>query len=58
MDSISIDISTLPPETLSLGSLVEVLGPHQTQEDIARDAGTISYEILTGLGSRYHRQYR
>lgn len=58
MDSISIDISALPPETLSLGSLVEVLGPHQTLEDIARDAGTISYEILTGLGSRYHRQYR
>ncbi|KQV38384.1 MULTISPECIES: alanine racemase [unclassified Rhizobium] len=58
MDSTSIDISALPPETLSLGSLVEVLGPHQTLEDIARDAGTISYEILTGLGSRYHRHYR
>ncbi|MFS8147368.1 alanine racemase [Rhizobium sp. BR 249] len=58
MDSITIDISALPEGTLTLGSLVEVLGPHQTIEDIARDAGTISYEILTGLGDRYHRQYR
>lgn len=58
MDSITIDISALPEGTLTLGSLVEVLGPHQTLEDIARDAGTISYEILTGLGDRYHRQYR
>jgi len=41
-----------------LGSLVEVLGPHQALEDLARDAGTISYEILTGFGDRYHRQYR
>ncbi|RUM07917.1 alanine racemase [Rhizobium chutanense] len=58
MDSITIDISALPESTLTLGSLVEVLGPHQTLEDIARDAETISYEILTGLGDRYHRQYR
>ncbi|MEI3854600.1 MULTISPECIES: alanine racemase [unclassified Ensifer] len=58
MDSITIDISALPEACLHLGSLVEVLGPNQTLEDIARDAGTISYEILTGLGQRYERQYR
>lgn len=58
MDSITIDITALAEGTLFLGSLVEVLGPHQALEDLARDAGTISYEILTGLGSRYHRQYR
>ncbi|WVT77317.1 alanine racemase (plasmid) [Sinorhizobium chiapasense] len=58
MDSITIDISALPRDRLHLGSLVEVLGPSQTLEDIARDAGTIAYEILTGLGQRYERQYR
>lgn len=58
MDSITVDVTHLPEGTLKLGSLVEVLGPHQTLEDLARDAGTISYEILTGLGDRYHRQYR
>jgi len=53
-----LDITALPKGTLTLGSLVEVLGPHQTIEDVARDAGTISYEILSNLGDRYHRQYR
>lgn len=57
MDSVTIDITALPPGTLTLGSLVEVLGPHQTLEDLAKSAGTISYEILTGLGHRYHRDY-
>ncbi|ENN85093.1 Putative alanine racemase [Rhizobium freirei PRF 81] len=58
MDSTTIDISALPEGTLSFGSLVEVLGDHQTIDDIARDAGLISYEILTSLGHRFHRQYR
>ncbi len=58
MDSITIDISTLPEGRLTLGSRVEMLGPHQTLEDVARDANTISYEILTGLGNRYQRTYR
>lgn len=58
MDSITVDVSGLPDGALTLGSLVEVIGPHQSLEDVARDAGTISYEILTGLGHRYFRQYR
>ncbi|WP_173518443.1 alanine racemase [Ensifer sesbaniae] len=58
MDCITIDISALPQDRLQLGALVEVLGPSQALEDIARDAGTIAYEILTGLGQRYVRQYR
>ncbi|MBZ9603097.1 alanine racemase [Phyllobacterium chamaecytisi] len=58
MDSMTVDISALAAGTLTIGSLVEVLGLNQTLEDLAHDAGTISYEILTGLGDRYHRQYR
>lgn len=58
MDSITIDISALPEGSLTLGSRVEVLGPHQTLEDVARNAGTITYEILTSLGHRYARRYR
>ncbi|WP_312797456.1 alanine racemase, partial [Tianweitania sp.] len=58
MDSMTVDISALPEGTLKLGSMVEMIGPHQTLEEVARDAGTIAYEILTGLGHRYHRQYR
>ncbi|MCK1612603.1 MULTISPECIES: alanine racemase [unclassified Bradyrhizobium] len=58
MDSMTVDISGLPDDTLDLGSLVEVIGPHQTLEMLAADAGTISYEILTGLGHRFCRSYR
>jgi alanine racemase len=58
MDSITIDIGALPKNALSPGSMVEVIGPHQTLEDLAEDAGTIGYELLTSLGDRYQRFYR
>jgi alanine racemase len=57
MDSIIIDISSLPDGAIELGSLVEIIGPNQTLDDVASDAGTISYEILTSLGDRYRRRY-
>lgn len=57
MDSIILDISALPEGTLGLGSLVELIGPRQSLESLAADAGTISYEILTSLGARYRRDY-
>lgn len=57
MDSIVLDISALPPGRLQSGDLVELLGPHQTVDDLAAIAGTIGYEILTGLGTRFYRIY-
>ena len=57
MDSIILDISALEPGRLHAGDLVEVIGPHQTVDDVAALAGTIGYEILTGLGRRFHRRY-
>lgn len=57
MDSMTVDVTDLPDNTLSLGSLVEMIGPHQTLEDVAAAAGTIAYEVLTSLGQRYHRRY-
>ncbi|MCX7566208.1 alanine racemase [Sulfitobacter sp. F26169L] len=51
MDLITVDVSELKgdPETLQL------IGAHQSVDDVAAFAGTIGYEILTGLGARYHR---
>lgn len=57
MDSIIIDISALPEGALHAGDTVELIGPHQSLEEVAAAAGTISYEILTQLGQRYHRRY-
>ena len=54
MDLITVDVTDLPdvPETL------EILNARQGVDDVARLAGTIGYEILTSLGSRYAREYR
>ena len=57
MDSIILDTSELPPDSLKANDLVEMIGPHQSVDDVAGYAGTIGYEILTGLGSRFHRRY-
>ena len=57
MDSLIVDITSLPEGALAPGDLVEMIGPHQSLEQLAADAGTISYEILTSLGQRYRRVY-
>lgn len=57
MDSITLDVTDVPPEHLYPGAPVEMLGVHQTIDDVAEDAGTISYEILTRLGRRYRREF-
>lgn len=56
MDSITLDVTNVPDAFLYPGAPVELLGPHQTIDDVAADAGTISYEILTQLGQRYCRE--
>ncbi|MDV7340643.1 alanine racemase [Terasakiella sp. A23] len=55
MDLISIDITGLDCEE---GQLVDVIGPHNPPDDLAKRAGTIGYEILTNLGARYKRIYK
>jgi alanine racemase len=57
MDLMTIDLTDVPPESARRGARVELLGDHVTVNDVARWAGTIPYEILTGLGSRFARLY-
>jgi alanine racemase len=57
MDLMTADIGHLPPSACQVGDPVEIIGPHQSVDDLARDAGTIGYEILTAFGSRYLRRY-
>ncbi|WP_176590328.1 alanine racemase [Sphingobium sp. EM0848] len=56
MDSITLDVTDVPDALLYPGAPVELIGPHQTIDDVAADAGTISYEILTQFGQRYCRE--
>jgi len=55
MDSITLDVTDVPEDALYPGAPVELIGPHQTLDQLAADAGTISYELLTQLGRRYQR---
>lgn len=57
MDLITFDISAVPAGALSPGDDIEIIGDHQTVDDLADEANTIGYEILTSLGQRYARRY-
>jgi len=57
MDIITVDTTDIPPQILRKADHACVLGPHYPLAQMAADAGTISYEILTGIGQRPERQY-
>lgn len=58
MDLTVFDASAVPEAQAHPGGIVELIGPHNSVDAVAEDAGTIGYEILTNLGRRYHRVYR
>jgi alanine racemase len=57
MDSITLDMTGIPEARLQPGLTVELLGPHQYVDAVAAEAGTIGYEVLTRLGTRFERRY-
>jgi len=56
MDLVTLDASACPE--LVPGNRVELLGPSRPVDDVAAEAGTIGYEVLTSLGRRFARMYR
>ncbi len=54
MDLITVDVSHLA----DVPDVLTILGRDQGVDDLAEAAGTIGYEILTSLGSRYARVHR
>jgi alanine racemase len=57
MDLLAIDITDLPDNAARRGDLATLIGGEMTVDAVANAAGTIGYEVLTGLGRRYHRVY-
>lgn len=57
MDAIGVDISSLPESLQKIGTEVTLIGDKILVETIATMADTISYEILTSIGSRYRKEY-
>jgi alanine racemase len=57
MDMMGVDITDLMPHSVTRGTRAEILGGNILIDEAAGWAGTISYELLTRLGSRYARLY-
>jgi alanine racemase len=60
MDMMIFDITSLfsgKAAQIKIGDELELVGKNYTVDKIAKNAGTIGYEILTSLGARYKREY-
>jgi alanine racemase len=56
MDMMCVDVTSAKHEPKP-GDFAEIIGKHITVDEAASWAGTISYELLTHLGTRYQRHY-
>jgi alanine racemase len=58
MDLVTFDVSAVPhPDAVRPGAFIDLIGPLNPIDDLAARVGTIGYEILTSLGSRYARRH-
>jgi|SRR5579871_5277371 len=58
MDLTAIDVTDLDKNALRRGHMVTLIGDGITVDELAHHFGTIGYEVLTSLGSRYARVYK
>jgi len=58
MDLMAVDITDLDKNAVRRGHLVTLIGEGITVDELAHHFGTIGYEVLTSLGSRYARVYK
>ncbi len=57
MDLTAFDVTDLGVDAVSAGDMVELFGANIPLDEAACAAGTISYELLTSVGRRFHRVY-
>lgn len=58
MDLVTLDVTSVPRDAVQVGDYAELIGGGgMPLDDVARLAGTISYEVLTRLSSRAERVY-
>ena len=58
MDLMAIDVTDLDKKDVRRGHMVTLIGEGITVDELAHHFGTIGYEVLTSLGSRYARIYK
>jgi alanine racemase len=57
MDLSIVDVTDLPEDAVRAGDRAEFFGSSVDLDDFANRSGTIGYQVLTGLGPRYRREY-
>jgi alanine racemase len=58
MDLMAIDVTDLEKNAARRGHMATLIGEGITADELAHHFGTIGYEVLTSLGSRYARIYK
>ncbi len=57
MDFTMFDVTDVPDAILDKSGWIELFGRNIALDNAARFAGTIGYELLTGLGQRFHKAF-
>jgi alanine racemase len=57
MDLVGLDVTAVPRESIAEGDWAVLVGGSVSLEEAATLAGTIGYELLTGIGERVERHY-
>lgn len=57
MDLAAFDVTDAPDVVLEKAGWIEIFGRNIALDEFARAAGTIGYEVLTGIGRRVERVY-
>jgi alanine racemase len=58
MDLIAVDVTDVPEGGARRGDFATLIGGDIGIDELAAALGTISYEVLTRMGSRFHRVYK
>jgi alanine racemase len=58
MDLMAVDVTDLEKNAVRRGHMVTLIGEGITVDELAHHFGTIGYEVLTSIGSRYARVYK
>src|SRR3954447_14630718 len=58
MDLMAVDVTDLPVSAVRRDLMATLIGEGLTLDEVATQAGTISYEVLTNLGRRFHRVWK
>ena len=58
MDLMAVDVTDVPVSEVRRDMMATLIGSGLTLDEAATQAGTISYELLTNLGRRFHRVWK